>query len=70
MLRRALFAGLDSTQRETAVDHQLHRAGLGGIINDDPFERDVSITPGRSYRSDVKDYGVSGEIVYDLGGAS
>ena len=39
------------------------------IINDDTFERDVSITPGRSFRSDVKDYGLSGEIVYDLGGA-
>ena len=46
----------------------LERA-LGGIINDDTFERDVSITPGRSYRSDVKDYGVSGEVVYDFGGA-
>ena len=44
----------------------LERA-LGGVINDDTFERDVSITPGRSYRSDVKDYGLSGELVYDLG---
>jgi outer membrane receptor protein involved in Fe transport len=42
---------------------------LGAIINDDPFKRDVSITPGRSYRSDVKDYGISGEAVYDFGGA-
>ena len=36
--------------------------GLGAIINDDPFDRDTSITPGRSYRSDVKDYGLSGEV--------
>ncbi|MEA1072579.1 TonB-dependent receptor [Sphingomonas sp. LY160] len=43
--------------------------GLGAIINDDTFERDVSITPGRSFRSDVKDYGLSGELVYDFGGA-
>jgi outer membrane receptor protein involved in Fe transport len=43
--------------------------GLGAIINDDPFHRHVSITPGRSYRSDVKDYGLSGELVYDFGGA-
>jgi iron complex outermembrane recepter protein len=42
---------------------------LGGIISDDTFERDTAITPGRSYRADVKDYGLSGEIVYDLGGA-
>ena len=46
----------------------LERA-LGAVINDDTFARNVSITPGRSYRSDVKDYGLSGELVYDLGGA-
>ena len=46
----------------------LERA-LGAFIGDDTFARDISITPGRSYRSDVKDYGLSGEIVYDLGGA-
>jgi iron complex outermembrane receptor protein len=43
--------------------------GLGGIIEDDTFARKVSITPGRSYRSDVKDAGLSGEIVYDFGAA-
>ncbi|HWC56390.1 MAG TPA: TonB-dependent receptor [Sphingomicrobium sp.] len=42
---------------------------LGAVIEDDPFARKVSITPGRSYRSDVKDGGVSGELVYDFGGA-
>ena len=43
--------------------------GLGAIISDDTFARETSITPGRSYRSDVKDYGLSGEVVYDFGGA-
>jgi outer membrane receptor protein involved in Fe transport len=42
---------------------------LGGVINDDTFSRRVSITPGRDYLSDVKDYGVSGEAVFDFGGA-
>ncbi|MEO6198964.1 MAG: TonB-dependent receptor [Sphingomicrobium sp.] len=42
---------------------------LGGIINDDPYRRRVSITPGRSYRSDVNDGGVSAELNYDFGGA-
>ncbi|MFM7028929.1 MAG: TonB-dependent receptor [Chakrabartia sp.] len=42
---------------------------LGGIINDTPFDRKVSITPGQSYRGDVRDWGVSGEVNYDLGGA-
>ncbi|WP_280638876.1 TonB-dependent receptor [Sphingomicrobium aestuariivivum] len=43
--------------------------GLGAEINDDTFEREIAITPGRSYRGDVDDWGVSGEVVWDLGGA-
>ena len=43
--------------------------GMGAIINDDTFKREVSITPGRNYRSDVNDWGVSGEGVYDMGWA-
>jgi outer membrane receptor protein involved in Fe transport len=42
---------------------------LGGIIEDDTFDRKTSITPGRSYRSDVTDWGVSGELVDDFGWA-
>src|SRR5687768_10769484 len=42
---------------------------LGAVINDDPFERKTSITPGRSYRSDVTDWGLSAEGVFDFGGA-
>ena len=43
--------------------------GLGAIIEDRPFQRLTSITPGRSYRSDVTDWGLSGEGVYDFGWA-
>ena len=43
--------------------------GLGGSINDDTFARKVSITPGRDFAQDVKDWGVSGEAVWDFGGA-
>ncbi len=43
---------------------------LGAIINPDPYDRETSVTPGRSYRSDVKDGGVSAEINYDFGGAT
>ena len=43
--------------------------GLGAIINDDPYDRKVTITPGRSYNSDVVDYGVSLEGTYDFGAA-
>ncbi|WP_168713116.1 MULTISPECIES: TonB-dependent receptor [Sphingomonas] len=43
--------------------------GLGGIILDNPYARQVAITPGRDYVSNVKDYGISGEAVWKLGGA-
>ena len=42
---------------------------LGAIINDDPFRRHVSITPGRNYNNRMKDYGISGEAVADFGWA-
>ncbi|HEX2803818.1 MAG TPA: TonB-dependent receptor [Sphingomicrobium sp.] len=43
--------------------------GMGASINDDPFERDVAITPGRDFENKVRDWGVSGEVNYDFGGA-
>ena len=43
--------------------------GLGASINDDPYDRNISVTPGRSFNSDVVDYGVSLEGTYDFGGA-
>ncbi len=43
--------------------------GLGAVINDDTFARRVSVTPDRSFQSDVRDWGLSGEVNWDLGGA-
>ncbi len=43
--------------------------GLGGTILDDPYDRKISVTPGRSFNSDVIDYGASVEATYDFGGA-
>ena len=43
--------------------------GLGAIINDDTYARQTSVTPGRNYRSDVRDYGGSAEINYKFGSA-
>ncbi|MEO5773509.1 MAG: TonB-dependent receptor [Sphingomicrobium sp.] len=43
--------------------------GIGAMINEDTYARHVAITPGRSYRADVKDSGLSAEIVKDFGGA-
>jgi iron complex outermembrane recepter protein len=41
--------------------------GLGGIIRDDTYARETSITPGQGYRGDVKDWGISGELNYSFG---
>jgi outer membrane receptor protein involved in Fe transport len=41
--------------------------GLGGVITDDTYARQTSITPGRDYRSDVTDWGLSGEVNWNLG---
>lgn len=35
----------------------------------DPYERNISITPGREYVSKLEDWGISGEINYDFGPA-
>ena len=43
--------------------------GIGAVIDDDTYQRDMAITPGRNYRSNVNDWGISGEGVYDFGGA-
>jgi iron complex outermembrane receptor protein len=45
---------------------------LGGLVTyppQDPFKRQVTVTPGRTFRNITTDYGFSGEIDYDLGGA-
>jgi iron complex outermembrane recepter protein len=43
-------------------------AGQGSVFPADPYDRNLTITPGRDYVSKVKDWGVSGEVNYDLGG--
>jgi len=41
----------------------------GAYFPGNPYDRQLSITPGREYVSDLRDWGVSGEINYDFGGA-
>lgn len=43
-------------------------AGQGSVFPTDPYDRELTITDGRDYVSKVKDWGLSGEINYDLGG--
>jgi iron complex outermembrane recepter protein len=66
--RDAVSDGSGGVTFEPSSFAPLMRA-LGGVIIDEPFERQMSITPGRSYRQDVEDYGISAEVVYDFGGA-
>ena len=58
-------AGIGQTPSSIAAIER----SLGAIINDDPYKRLTAITPGRSYRSDVNDGGLSAEMNYDFGGA-
>ncbi|EQB31038.1 TonB-dependent receptor [Sphingobium ummariense] len=44
-------------------------AGQGSVFPADPYDRELTITEGRNYVSKLKDWGVSGEINYDLGAA-
>jgi iron complex outermembrane receptor protein len=46
---------------------------LGGVVNyppADPYDRNVAITPGRTYRNSTTDYGFSGQVDYDFGGVN
>jgi outer membrane receptor protein involved in Fe transport len=54
--------------RTTSTAKPLLQA-LGAVVNDQPFQRRAAWTPGFGFQSDVKDWGASGEIVHDFGGA-
>jgi iron complex outermembrane receptor protein len=42
-------------------------AGNPLVINSDPDRREVAITPGQGYRSEVDDWGVAGHVEWSLG---
>lgn len=41
----------------------------GAIVLQNPYARQVTVTPGQDYRSDVRDWGLSAEVNYDFGAA-
>jgi outer membrane receptor protein involved in Fe transport len=45
----------------------LQDLGTPAIAWADPFSRDIYVTPGRTYKGRTRDWGVSGEVNYDLG---
>jgi iron complex outermembrane recepter protein len=44
--------------------------GLGGIIDDNTYDRRTALTPGVGYAQNVTDYGFSGELNYKMGSAT
>jgi outer membrane receptor protein involved in Fe transport len=44
----------------------LRDLGTPAIAFNDPFSRDIYVTPGRSYEGDTRDWGLSAEVNYDL----
>jgi outer membrane receptor protein involved in Fe transport len=45
----------------------LRDLGTPLIAFNDPFSRDIYVTPGRSYEGDTRDWGLSGEVNWDIG---
>jgi outer membrane receptor protein involved in Fe transport len=48
----------------------LQDLGTPNIAFNDPFSRNLYVTPGRTYKGETEDYGFSLEADWDLGGAS
>ena len=65
--RRPVAGGGYSTAPTNRIASLLTQ--LGSVFPTDPYDRELTITPGRDYVSKVRDWGLSGEINYDLGGA-
>ncbi|GLV23991.1 TonB-dependent receptor [Sphingobium sp. TomTYG45] len=65
--RRPVAGGGYSTAPANRIASLLTQ--LGSVFPTDPYDRELTITPGREYVSKVKDWGLSGEVNYDLGGA-
>ncbi|HYJ83132.1 MAG TPA: TonB-dependent receptor, partial [Allosphingosinicella sp.] len=48
----------------------LRDLGTPAIAFNDPFSRDLYVTPGRSYEGDTRDWGLSAEVNYDIGSSA
>ena len=45
-------------------------SGGGGVASSDPYDRESATTPGRGFQQDVTEWGLSGEINWDIGDTS
>ncbi|WP_156680015.1 TonB-dependent receptor [Sphingomonas profundi] len=65
-VRRSADGSLATSASSTAAVLR----SLGGFVSDRPYDRRASVTPGRTYRQDVEDWGASGELNWDFGPAA
>lgn len=61
-----LASGAAQTNRIVTILNAIKPGSVPATPN--PYSRAVQITPGREYGSKLKDWGLSGEINYDMGG--
>src|SRR3546814_21198297 len=61
--------GTPSDDNENSIIQVLTDMGQDPSAFSQGYSRDISVTPGRSYAGKTKDYGFSGQIDYDFGGA-
>jgi iron complex outermembrane receptor protein len=43
---------------------------MGAIFPPNPFDREIALTPGRTYQGVTRDWGVSGQVDWTLGGSA
>ena len=67
--KREVLAPAPGTINPTSRVATILQTISGVPVTVDPYSRTTSITPGREYVSKLKDWGMSGEINYDFGGA-
>ncbi|WP_432768531.1 MAG: TonB-dependent receptor [Sphingopyxis sp.] len=62
--------GVPATATSNNIIRVLNDLGQPLSAFNQGYSRDIFVSPGRSYAGETKDYGVSGQIDYDFGGAT
>ena len=63
-------AGLAAGNNGNNIVNVLRDLGQSLSAFSNPYSRNISVSPGRSYKGITEDKGISGEINYDFGGAT
>jgi outer membrane receptor protein involved in Fe transport len=57
----------DFAERDNGIVQMMTSLGATFPSLGDPYNRQISVTPGRTYRGETRDWGLSGQIDYDFG---